>query len=187
MFKPKGAVSQRQMIVDLVADTPHGELVPYQALEIALSADRRTVLSAVNQAKASIQKQCQKSLVAVRNEGYRVLNPNETMELAKVHQKRGRRQTRKAKSAIVNTDYAQLTDLERVKYDIAVQTVSALERFETRADLRYASREKLDSFIEGQRDLNDRTGKRVDRTEGEVTDLKSRLARLESLIGERSA
>lgn len=179
-FTPKGAVSQRQTVLDLVADTPHGEVVPYEALEIALNADRRAVLCAVNQAKPSMQKLFCKSVVAVRGIGYRVLHPGEHLELAKTHQKRGRRQTKRAKSAVANTDRSMLSELERVKYDIAVQTVSALERFERRADLRYASRERLDSFIRNQSDVNSRTA-------GEVVDLKDRLARLESRMQQRDS
>jgi hypothetical protein len=187
MFETKGAVSRRQIVLNLIEETPHGELIPYEALEIALGADRRTVLAAVNQAKTSAQKQFSKSIVAVRNAGYQVLKPGEELELAKAHQKRGRRQTRKAKSAVVNTDYAQLSDLERVKYDIAVQTVSALERFERRADLRYASRERLDSFIESQKSHNSKTGERQDRTDGEVIDLKNRLVALEERMNRRNS
>lgn len=178
MFATVGEVSRRRMVVDLVADTPAGDVVPYDVLEIALGVDRRTVQTVVNQAKPSLQKTCQKSLVAIRNVGYRVLLPGEHLELAKTHQKRGRRQTRKAKSAVKNTDFAQLSDIERVKYDIAVATISALERFEKRADLRYASRERVESFIKQQVGHNDRT-------EGEVSDLRDRLARLESLMTER--
>ncbi|AEK09417.1 hypothetical protein LITTLEE_33 [Mycobacterium phage LittleE] len=187
MFEPKGTVSRRQMVLDVIEETPYGEIVPYEALEIALGVDRQGVLVAVNQAKSSAQKEFKKSLVAVRNVGYRVLNPGEELELAKVHQRRGRRQTKKAKSAVVNADYAKLTDLERVKYDIAVQTVAALERFERRADLRYASRERLDSFIKEQSTLNSKTGERINKTDNEVSELKSRLARLEFLMNERDS
>lgn len=177
-FEPINEVSRRQAVVDMLSAIPSGEVVPYDALEIALGLDRHAVQSVVNQAKPSLQKIGQKSLVAVRNIGYRVLSPGEHIDLARDHQKKGRRQTRKAKSAVAHTDYAKLSDIERAQYDIALATISALERFERRADLRYASKERVDAFIREQ-------GGHNDRTTSEVSDLKSRLGRLEDLVRQR--
>jgi len=174
-FAPLDDVSRRVKVLDLIDATEPGEVIRYPELEFLLMVDRRTVQSVVNQAKPSAQKQLKKSLVAIRNVGYRVLLPGEHIELAKTHQKRGRRQTRKASSAVVNTDFARLSDVERVKYDLAQATLSALQRFERRADLRYASQERVNEFVQKQ-------GQHNERTASEVTEIKDRLAKLEELL-----
>lgn len=174
-FATVGEVSRRAQVVALVDATPHGELIPYEAIEMALGLDRPSAQAVVNQAKTSIGRDLQKALSAVTNVGYRVLQPSEHLNLAKKHQRKGRRQTRKAHGAVRFTDFTQLSADERDKFDLANATLAALERFEKRADLRYASREKVDAFIAEQSGRNERTA-------GEVQSMNDRLARLEKLI-----
>ena len=179
MFQTIGRKSRRQQVIDKIAPVPVGEVVKYEELEDMLNMDRLKMQAVVNAAKTGLQKEHQKSIVAVPTVGYRVLLPEEHIQLAKRHQKKGRRQTRRSKSAVVNTDYAQLSEIDRVKYDIAVATLRALETFEHRADLRYASRERVESFINQQASKNERT-------DDEVQSVKQRLAKLESLLREQN-
>lgn len=175
VFVPLADVSQRQMVIDMAADVEPGEIITYEAIESLLGLDRPRAQSVVNQAKFGLQKTHQKSLVAVRGVGYRVLSPSEHLELAKVHQAKGRRQTRKSRQAVEHTDYSKLNEAERTKYDVAIGVLRTLERWERRADLRYASRERLDDFVSAQSTKNART-------DSEVSDLKTRLARIEQLL-----
>lgn len=174
-FVPLGDVSRRQQVIELVADAEPGDVIPYELLEAALGLDRHSTQSVVNQAKLGLQKGHQKSLMAVRNVGYRVLAPAEHLELAQAHQAKGRRQTRKSRHAVEHTDYTKLSEAERTKFDIAVGVLRTLERWERRADLRYASKERLDEFVAMQSNKNDRT-------DSEVSDLQARLARVEQLL-----
>jgi hypothetical protein len=163
------------MALEALAELPPGAVMLYGELESLLGLDRMGMQAVVNQAKSSLQKTHKRSVVAVRNVGYRVLAAAEHLDLAKVHQRKGRRQTRRSKSAVVNTDYNELSESERLRFDIAVDTIRALQAFERRADLRYASRERVESFIAHQSAKNERT-------ESEVLDMQERLARLEAKL-----
>lgn len=174
-FTPIGDVSRRNMVIDTVGDITPGDIITYDALEMALGLGRPAVQAVVNAAKPGIQKRHQRSLVAVRGIGYRVLLPAEHLGLAQEHQKRGRRQTRRSRMAVTHTDYNELSELERVRFDIAIATLKALEAFERRADLRYASRERVESFITEQ-------SKKNIKNEEEARSVQDRLARLEKLM-----
>lgn len=175
MFTPVGDVSRRQQVIELASTAKPGDLLTYDSLQQMLGCDLETVRSAVNQAKPGCQRELQKSLVAVRNEGYLVALPEQHLDIAKTHQRKGRRQTKKSLSAVEHTDYSQLSESDRTRFDIAVGVIRVLETWERRADLRYSSREKLDEFILSQSDTNDRTS-------SDVANLKQRLARVESLV-----
>ena len=179
-FTTIGETSRRLQVIEYAGQIEDGEVIRYEELEALLGGElqRAKIQQVVNQAKQGLQKTYKKSLEAVPTIGYRVLLPGEHIHLSRHHQKKGRRQTRRSKSAVVNTDYTQLTELERVKYDIASATIRALEQFERRADLRYASRERVESFIREQ-------SSKSARTDDDVASVKDRLARLEALVRER--
>ena len=178
-FETIGETSRREQVVEYVGRKPAGEVVPYSELSDLLGGlERSRVQGVVNDAKKALQKVYKKSVTAVPGVGYRVLMPSEHLALARTHQQKGRRQTTRSKSAVVNTDYSQLTELERVRFDIANATLAALEQFERRADLRYASRERVESFINSQSSKNAKT-------DDEVSAVKERLARLEVLLAEK--
>lgn len=175
MFESMSDKSRRQTVVDLFETVQPGEVVPYNVLEDVLGLDRPTTQSVVNQAKTGIQRTHQKSLVAVRNVGYQVIQPGSHLRLAQHHQKKGRKQTRRALMAVENTDYDQLDETQRLRFDVAVSVIKTLVQWEKRADLRFASREKLDEFVSQQDSRNQRT-------DSEVSELRNRLARVESLL-----
>ncbi|SIJ95529.1 Uncharacterised protein [Mycobacteroides abscessus subsp. abscessus] len=175
MFESISDKSRRQTVVDLFADVEPGQVVPYDFLEAALGLDRAMTQGVVNQAKSGIQREHQKSLVAVRNVGYQVIEPQSHIRLAQDHQRKGRRQTRKALMAVENTDYDKLDEADRLRFDVAVGVIKTLVQWERRADLRYASREKLDAFVAKQDSRNERT-------DNEVSELRDRLSRVESLL-----
>lgn len=177
-FSPIGEKSRRVQVIEAAAKLEFDEVLTYEHLQDLLSADRPTVQAAVHAAIPGLQTGHKKTLEAVRNVGYRVVRPNEHLRIATKHQKKGRRSTRRGKLAVVNTDYSELTEEERAKADTARQIFDAMEAFERRADLRYASKEKVDQFIAGQSQTNLRTVEEVD-------GVKERLARLEQLVTAR--
>lgn len=176
MFEAKGAKSRRQMLVDAVTECAYGELLPYPELgELFGLSARKDIQSAVNGAKRSIEVNCSKTLVAVPNEGYRVADPAEHYKIATVHQRKGRRQSAKALSKVRHVDVSGLSQEDRDKLINAQTLISTLQQFERRADLRYANRKRVESFIADQ----DRKNKRSD---DQLSEMMSRLERLESKI-----
>lgn len=175
MFKTIGEKSRRLQVIEKVADMQPDQVISYETLESMLSVDRLTAQSVVNSALPGLQREHKKTLVAVRGVGYRVLQANEHLGLATRHQRKGRRAVRRGKLVVVHTDYGQLTEAEKVKADTARQIFAAQEAFERRADLRYASKEKLDQFIAGQSSTNERTVEQVEQ-------VKARLRELEKLV-----
>ena len=83
MFETVGAKSRRLMLIDLVSATEPGTLIRYEELGDLFGLDSRAdIQGAVNGAKRSVEANTKKSLVAVKNEGYRVALPDEHHSLA---------------------------------------------------------------------------------------------------------
>lgn len=180
MFSPKGEKSRRVMILDLAADRDYGDLIEYTELETLLDLDRREAQTAMNQAIRSLEKQQSKTVVAVRNKGYRIVNPNEHIKVATAHQRKSRRSLVRAKSKVDHIDLTKLSEGERAAITIAGAALAAQQDFARRADLRYAKRAEMEKFIHKQEHKNVHTDE-------EMNTIKARMARLEALIEQRDA
>lgn len=176
MFQPKGEKSRRLMLIDLVDASQPGDMLTYEDLGVLLDVDsRHDVQSAVNQAKASVEKSTRRALVAERNVGYRVITAGEHYERAVAHQKKGYRQIQRALSKVENVRVGELSVEQRAMATAAVTALRLQADFERRADLKYARAEELRELVERQSAAEDRTGV-------EVEALKARLERLERLL-----
>lgn len=172
MFKKIGERSQRNMVIDAIGPRDPDTLITYDELTDLLGRDKTTCQAIVNQAKAGLEKEHQKALVAVRNEGYRIVNAGEHLGLAQGHQKRSVRQLRKARSKVVNVDLGALTPGERTAVTLAATTLAAHLDYARRNDLRVS---RLEVAQEVTRSEQDRSG-------AEIAQLHERLSRLEGLV-----
>ena len=176
MFAPIGDESRRDILTRLVDRAEHGHLFTYEELREQLHAgDTETVQKAVNGARMAVEKATSKTLINVRNTGYRVAEPSEHVEAAVAHQRKSVRQIHRAKSKVDNVDLAGLTPAERAAVGMAAMTFAAQIEFMRRADARYAQKQDLESLAAMTRE-----GK--ERTDAQVNDLKARLERLESRL-----
>lgn len=136
--------------------------------------DRPAIQSAVNGAKASVERETKQVLVAVKNEGYKIVSAGEHFGQALHHQRKGRGQTRRALSKAKNTRIEELTRDERDRRDVVVQILNRQIEFEKRADLRYARRDELLKLSEKQ-----------ERSDSAMQDMADRIARLEKKLNNK--
>lgn len=168
-FTPLGEKSRREMVLEMLAAADYDTTVKYSALEDALDADRATVQAAVHQAKPALERNHRKAVVAVKNVGYRIVNPSEHHGLAVVHQKKSVRQIRKSLSKVNYVDASQLTEGEKAAVTLAATSLALQLDYMRRNDIRA---KRHDDMIKA-------TQKRTERTEAEIAELKARLARIE--------
>lgn len=174
-FEPIGEKSRRVQVIEIASSMNHDDVLTYEVLESLLNVDRRTAQSAVNQALRGLEIDHNKTLEVVRNVGYRVVRPNEHTRLAMKHQRKSLRQVSKAKSKVDHVDLSTMTDGERAAVTIAAAALASQMDFARRADLRYASKSKVDQFVREQSSVNAQTAE-------EVESMKDRVARLEARI-----
>lgn len=175
MFTPLGDKSRRVMILDLVATRKYGDTIAYAELETMLNVDRQTAQAAMHQTIRSLEREQSKTVEAVRNIGYRIVNPGDHLRMATRHQKKARRSVTRAKSKVDHVDMGELTDGEKAAVTLAATALAAQIEFARRADLRYAKREEVESFVSAQVVHNTRTV-------GELDAVKARMARLEAAL-----
>ena len=178
MFTPINEVSRRQQLVDLIADAHPGTVIGYDELgELFGIEDRNAIQRAVNGAKSSVEKNTKRALEAVPNKGYRVVDASEHYGLAIHHQRKGRKQLRRAMSKVNNVELGELTQDQRTVVIAARVALAAQADFERRADLKYANRQETERHMKEQ-------SEKVDRSESEVKALMDRIERLEQKFSE---
>lgn len=176
MFETVGAKSRRLMLIDLVAGTEPGTLIRYEELgDLFGLGSRMDIQGAVNGAKRSVEANTKKSLVAVKNEGYRVALPDEHHSLAVKHQRKGRNQIKRAMSKVQNVNLAALTQDQRTVLIAAQVALAAQADFERRADIRYAKRAEMEAFMSEQSTVNHRSDERL-------REMQERMERLEKKL-----
>lgn len=176
-FEKKGEKSRRELLVETVDAAAPDTILSYESLASLLDVDSRADLqSAVNAAKRSVEVHTSKALVAVRNVGYRIVRPDEHVALAVLHQRKSRRQVKRAKSKVDHIDLSALTPDQRTAVIAAGMVLAAQQDFERRADIRYAKKEELRAFMS-------ESSSRQDRSESELDEMKARMKRLEEKLG----
>ena len=169
-FQPIGEKSRRATIIEYLAPLPYGTTVEYGALENELGIDRAAVQSAVNDAKPGLEREHRKSVVAVPNVGYRIVQPNEHHGLAIVHQRKSLRALRRSLSKVNHVDASRLTEGERAAVTLAATGIAMQLDYMRRNDIRAKRHE----------DMIAATQQQSTRTADEVADLKARLSKLEA-------
>lgn len=171
MFDPKGSISRRRAVLDALATAPYDTVVTYSELSVALGgASREIVQKAVHAAKAALEREHNKSVDAVPNEGYRVIKPSEHLTLAQRHQRKSRRSLTRAQSTVTHVDLRELTEGERAAVTIAATSLSLQLGYMRRNDIRVSRLERAaETAAESQQ-----------RSDEEIAELKARLERLES-------
>lgn len=177
MFEKKGEKSHRELLIEAVDAATPDTILTYESLASLLNVDSRAgVQGAVNGAKRSVEVNTSKALVAVKNIGYRIVRPDEHVALAVLHQKKSRRQVKRAKSKVDHIDLSALSQDQRTAVIAAGMVLAAQQDFERRADLRYAKKEELRAFMS-------EASSRQERSESELDEMKDRMKRLEERLG----
>lgn len=175
-FEPIGELARWRVLVGEFAAVARGTTLTYEqlgkVLDLDPARDRKAISAAVGQASKTLSRDHERSLIAVRNVGYRVALPDEHIDLATRHQRKAGRQLARGKSHVENADYSGMSDEGR---SLAVAMTRAFIWQQTqmrRMDVRQKDLERVVESITT----------RVERTEGEHA---ARLAEIERKIAER--
>lgn len=117
MFKTKGDQAEWVTVYEALAALPVGETLTYEQLDEALSRDFRQDRGPIYRATRQLERDDHRTVCAVRNVGYRIVEAREHEALARNHHKRSRRQLKKAVAKAASADRTALTAEERKRID----------------------------------------------------------------------
>ena len=178
-FEPVGETARWRIIYDLLQPLATGSTLTYEtigeALGLGASGDRHTIQMAARRAGAESERVDKRAIEAIKNVGYRIVEPEEHGRLAVYQQRRSSRALKSGRSKVVNVDLTGLEPEVRKAFEVMAQAFAMQLDFNRRMDVRQKRLETAVNSIE----------ERHDRSASEVAELKARLERLEKLTGDK--
>jgi len=143
----------RRKLYAMCAELPYGELLTYAALSEALEVvDARAYRSLILRVAKALEQSAMRTLLCVRNEGYRIAYPKDHLDIGTQRQQRGRRQVERAVGVLRATSLVDLTPEERKRHDamllLMYQQVDILQQVQAKAQAGRKIYEELDEFVE---------------------------------------
>ncbi len=171
-FEPlDGSVARWRMVHEQLRTMAVGDVFTYAALSELLDLnDRHAIQSVVRRAAKEFEKADKHALAAVPNVGYRIVEADEHVRLARTHQAKSSRSLVRSRSKVSNVDYNDMSPEVRAVAEAMVRALSMQMEFNRRMDIRQS---KLEEVVES-------VAVRTNATEDAVKELKDRLARLEA-------
>lgn len=174
-FEPKGEKARWVIVYEHVTTVPTGDVVTYDTLGRLLDLDprkdRHAIQMAVRRAAVESLEGDKRALESVPNKGYRIVEPEEHLRLAKAQQKKSRKALVRGRKAVVNVDFNGMEPEMRHAFEVVAQAFAMQQEFMRRMDVRQSRVEEAVRVVQEQK---------ADASEVEV--LKDRLARLERLL-----
>lgn len=176
-FKPIGDRARWLDIYDLLRAAQINEVVTYESMAEAIGLDpdkdRTTIQGVVRRAAKEYEQVDKRAIVAVANEGYRVVEPQEHLGLARRHQKRSSRSLTRGHSKAVNVDLSKIDPETRKALDVVANVIAMQQDFARRAEAKLSSHDRaIKSLVEAK-----------ERTDSERDEFRARLEKLEAGMG----
>jgi hypothetical protein len=175
-FAPVGERARWRVVYDLLTATETNGIVSYaemaEALALDADKDRALICSTMGRAAREHEQLDHRAVQSVPNVGYRVVEPQEHLGLARRHQKRSRRSLVRAHSKAVNVDMSKIEPNARRALELVGLVISQQLDFNQRTE------QKLKAHAETIAVLT----QAVERTEAEREDIRKRLERLEAAL-----
>ena len=172
-FMPVGEQARWRIVYDLLAATPTGDVLSYEEMALSLGVDqykeRHIIQQAIHRAAKEHEKVDKRAIEVVRNQGYRVIQPEEHIRLARKWQGKSSKALVAGRSKVVNVDLNALTPELRALYLASDRAFALQADYIHRLDIRQRGMEQALATIVV----------RSDRSEAEIAELQERLARLE--------
>ncbi|MGL5909416.1 MAG: hypothetical protein ACRCZP_05400 [Phycicoccus sp.] len=172
-FEPVGDRARWRVLVDLFKATARGTMVDYVELGDALGLhpdnDRDAIRAAVQAASKHLSAEHNRSLQAVRGFGYRVVLPEEHIDLARGQQRRSRKALARAQVHVTHVDLSALDEVQRSMVMAAASALAWQQQQIKRLDLRQSDLEQVvASVVETKASVE------------QVAELEQRIADLEA-------
>lgn len=172
-FEPAGDRARWRILYELLTRHDIGDVITYKAMAEALDLDsdedRHAIQMAIRRAGKEYEVKDSRALDAVPNEGYRIVQPTEHMELAQRQQKKSYKALERGHSKVTHVDLSGMEPSVRKAFDVVARAFSMQLDFNRRMDIRQRSLEQAIESVTEQHA----------RTDEEVAELKRRLQALE--------
>lgn len=175
-FKPVGERARWLEVYDLLVATETNGVVTYEAMATALGldpdADRQLLQMTMRRAAKEHEVVDNRAVTAVPNRGYRVVEPQEHLGLARRHQVRSTRSLKRAHSKAVHVDMSKIEPEARKALEMVASVIALQMDFNRRAESKLAAHDKaIQSLTEA-----------TERTDMEREEFRARLERLEAAL-----
>lgn len=186
LFRParEDGRSIGQVVADYIAErivagtVSAGDVVPHSELMAVLGMDDRgsAYYQAVSHGTRLLQRQCSRSLRAVRGAGYQLIEGRQMLDQGRVYQGRSRRALGRGLETVQTIDGSALVagDRQMVR-EVAKGMANIVQILSLQAERLAGHDEEINMLKAGR--MEDRA--RVRATEHEVADIRERLRRLE--------
>jgi hypothetical protein len=176
-FQPIGPQARWRVIYEQLRKTGTGGVITYAQLGKALSLDpdkeRHIIQMAMRRAADELEREDNHTVAAVPNEGYRVVEPQEHLTLARRHQKKAGRALARGHSKVSYVDLRGVDPEVRRALEMTAQAFALQLDFNRRFAVRQSELERtVKAVTEAQ--VGDRR-----RSAEDVAALRERIERLE--------
>lgn len=173
-FDPIGDKARWRFLYDLLVKAEIGDTVTYEAMGEALDLDpqrdRHALQMAMRRAAKEHLEHDLRSVAPVPNVGYRVVETERKLELAKVHQGRAQRSVRRGRAHVENADLSQVDEATRNLFEAMAWKFAQQDEVIHRLDVRQKRHERqLEAAVSAQQQTAD-----------QLTELARRLEKLEA-------
>lgn len=176
-FRPVGDRARWRILHELLRGARVGEVVTYEemaeALELSPDDERSKVQLAVRRAVKELEVEDLRTVEVVPNKGYRIVEPERHLDLARKHQRKASRALVRGQSKVVHVDYNGMAPEVRR----ACEGLAAV--FAAQLDFNRRIMDRQDDLEQAVRAATERVDEEHHRTEEELAVLRERLARLE--------
>ena len=176
-FEPAGDKARWRIIYDVLTTKDVGDTVSYdelgEALDLDPAQDRHTIQLAMRRASKNSEIEDKRALEAVPNQGYRIVEAEEHLRLARGQQKRAGRALGRGQSKVVNVDFNGMDPEVRKAFETVAIAFSMQMDMLRRTDIRQNKLEEVLTEV----------SQRGERSEAEIAELRERLEHIESAHG----
>jgi hypothetical protein len=172
-FEPVGETARWRLLYAELQTLGVDDVLTYEqmgeTLDLDPGADRHTIQVAMRRAAVELEKVDKHAVEAIKNVGYRIVEPEEHLRLAKGQQRRSSRALARGSSKVVNVDLSNVEPEVRQAFQVVAAAFAMQMEFNRRTDVR---QKKLEDALGTVREESTRTA-------DEVAELRARLDRLE--------
>lgn len=181
-FQPvsSSGMSRKALVLELLRSKKVGEVITYDELAEKLGlqhpGDRAKIQAAVHQAAPTFLKVDLQSLMAVANTGYRIVEAEKHIEIARGHQAKSTRSLARGRDQVIHVDFNEMTDEGKALAQATMTLFAAQLAFNQRMDVRQRNIERAISSLTSQQK------KGADATNKALADMRARIAKMEKLL-----
>lgn len=179
-FEPIGKQARWRTIYDLLKPLKYDDILTYEKIGDALGLDskreRHLIHANMQRAARELSEQHDRSISVVRGDGYRIVNPEEHVDLSRRDQRRSSRALVKAKRHV---DHVNLSDMSSEGRSIVHATVR-LFNFQMEAMRRLDVRQKnVEALARTVEQKGEETAQETAKNSDQLSRLEARLRELE--------